>query len=107
MLLEQRGDDGMWSGMWQPPTIETTRRLSRAGLLAAACEGDVPVVNVRRRATFRHQTTHRRITFHVFDGEAAPGSSALRSMRWQPLAALAEVAMSNAHRKAVRLGVQD
>jgi len=64
LLLEQRGANGLWSNMWQPPTVEAERKLTSGAVrasLAAACDA------IRFRESFTHQTTHRRITFHVYE----------------------------------------
>src|SRR5262249_5912079 len=61
VLLEQRPARGMWSNMWQVPTIEAGTPLSDAQLRRKL---PVRVNGLRKRESFVHNTTHRRITFH-------------------------------------------
>lgn len=68
MLVEKRGDRGMWAGMWQTPTIESDALLDEADV-----RNRLPVRVVeplRTRGEFTHNTTHRRIHFHVFAAES-------------------------------------
>ncbi len=71
LLLERRPTNGLWSRMWQVPTIESERALRPAEIrrrLAIAVDG------LRRHATFEHHTTHRRITFHVYGASREAGT---------------------------------
>jgi adenine-specific DNA glycosylase len=64
VLVERRGEKGMWAGMWQAPTVERMDRPPTAAELARAV--GVPVRSLRRMETFEFLATHRRIGFAVF-----------------------------------------
>ncbi len=63
VLLEQRPSEGLWSNMWQVPTVEAALEYDGEGVRAAM---PFPLITVRLLDSFLHQTTHRRITFRVF-----------------------------------------
>jgi A/G-specific adenine glycosylase len=96
LLLEQRGDDGLWSRMWQPPAVEAAQRMGVEAVGAAFAERSLPLVRLRRLGDFDHHTTHRLVTFHVFGG-----TTRRRRGAWHELDRLAELPMSNAHRRLV------
>jgi len=91
--LEQRPDRGLWSRMWQPPTIESPRKLTPSRLISALA---VPVDHLRRRATFEHLTTHRRLVFEVYET-----TTRARRGVWRDVHDLDDLPMSNAHRRAL------
>jgi A/G-specific adenine glycosylase len=94
LLVQQRPDRGMWAGMWQPPTIESHRKLSLVEVKAAI---DVPLQNMVMRGSFEHVTTHRRITFRVYRAV-----SDTRIGTWRSVDKALELPMSNAHRKIMK-----
>ena len=91
VLVERRPSDGLWSNMWQVPTVEAGRALSQTEL-----RGRLPVnmTRLEKLARFEHQTTHRRITFHVFEGR-----SRTRRGEWHHLDNLDDLPMSNPQRR--------
>ncbi len=93
ILFEQRPSGGMWSMMWQAPTLEAGRRVRRASLETSL---PVRVTDLVKRATFPHLTTHRRITFHVYTAR-----SRARRGTWRTLDDLADLPMSNAQRRVI------
>lgn len=95
VLLEQRGDGGMWAGMWQTPTIESEVALSAQEIAARlACS---TVNGLTPRGEFTHATTHRAIRFHVLAAE-----SRSRRGSWRRIDDLDDLPMSNAQRKVLR-----
>ncbi len=68
VLMEQRGEDGLWARMWQVPTIERDDRAPTAEEIGEGAE---------LIESFVHQTTHRIVRFDVYrcDGLAAKGRS--------------------------------
>ncbi len=98
VLLEQRPANGMWSRLWQVPTIEATKRLRSSAVKDAL---RVPVTGLTRRGSFEHQTTHRRITFHVFTAGSRWGKG-----RWRRLDDTTDLPMSNAQRKVLARATQ-
>jgi len=95
VLVEQRATEGrgLWSGMWQPPTLERDDRHSTAAELGSALGLLVgPVVS---RLT--HKTTHRVVEFEVRAGERNGGR--LMRGRFVDSGALAGMPVSNPHRR--------
>jgi A/G-specific adenine glycosylase len=87
ILLERRGESGLWAGLWQPPTLESERELAASevarllgfGKLAPKCE-------------FTHRTSHRDVTFIVF---TARGGRTIRGREWVERSRLADYPLSN------------
>ncbi len=95
VLLERRTSKGMWSRMWQAPTIEADSPLRPEDLKAAL---PVRVYQLTKLARFEHQTTHRRITFHVYTAK----SRARRGV-WRHPEDIADLPISNAQRRVLAL----
>jgi A/G-specific adenine glycosylase len=93
LLLERRPGDGLWSDMWQTPTVEAETPLAPDDVRARLA---VTVTTLAPVATFEHQTTHRRIRFHVFHA-----TTRVRRGTWRDPRATADLPMSNAHRRIV------
>jgi A/G-specific adenine glycosylase len=95
ILLEQRPASGLWSKMWQTPTIE-----ARLALKMDQVESALPVRVMSMRAVdrFVHNTTHRRITFHVYEAR----SRARRGV-WREPDELADLPMSSAQRRVMAM----
>jgi A/G-specific adenine glycosylase len=91
LLFEQRASDGLWSRMWQTPTIEAPRPL-RAKAVGARLP--VPISDLTACGSFVHHTTHRHITFHVFTA-----TSRARRGTWRVLDDIVDLPMSNAQRR--------
>lgn len=95
LLVQCRGNKGMWAGLWQVPTIEAAAPLSSQQLVRA-----LPCTlktSPRRLGSFHHNTTHRKITFHVYSA-----TSRARKGQWVPAPATADLPMSNAQRRILR-----
>ncbi|HHN79063.1 MAG TPA: A/G-specific adenine glycosylase [Phycisphaerales bacterium] len=64
-LVERRPDNGLWAGLWQPPSIERPDRFSTrdeiADTLGLNIETEQPIDR------FSHQTTHRDVRFEVWN----------------------------------------
>lgn len=95
VLLERRSSNGMWSRMWQAPTIEADSPLRPEDVRAAL---PVRVYQLIKRAHFEHQTTHRRITFHVYTAK----SRARRGV-WRRPEDITDLPISNAQRRVLAL----
>ncbi len=107
VLLEKRPDNGLWSSMWQVPTIEADRALRPAELRRRLA---VTVVGMRKAGTFEHATTHRLITFHVYAALARGGATKRRSDEatkgsrkriWRRCDDVADLPMSNAQKRVL------
>jgi A/G-specific adenine glycosylase len=109
LLLERRSRAGMWADLWQPPAIEIDRPLTTRQLRdrIPAALGLQPAT-LRRRTSFEHQTSHRRVVFHVYHStlkaptrnrsEPEGGGAARQWVRGDRIAALP---LSAAHRRVV------
>jgi A/G-specific adenine glycosylase len=105
ILMERRGEAGMWAGMWQAPTIERDDRPATAAevgeLMTAACDqAQIP----RKIAEFVHQTTHRMLRFTVW--RATLAGRAPGGRRWVLPDELPTLALSNAARRVLLLGIE-
>jgi A/G-specific adenine glycosylase len=94
VLLEQRNGDGMWSGMWQVPTIEGNRAMD-ASAIRQTLRTTVDAA-LARRGSFMHHTTHRAIRFHVYQT-----TSRSRTGTWRQPDALGDLPLSNAQRRVL------
>ncbi len=103
LLLCHRPRGGRWSGLWELPNVEGTRRRHRTALAmlferlswgepdAFAFVGTVP-----------HELTHRSYRFHVYVAHVAGGFCRLRrarGLRWARRADLARLPMGSAQRR--------
>ena len=95
VLLEQRSGRGLWSAMWQMPTIEATRAL-RPGEVESRLA--LTVTGLERCTAFEHATTHRRIRFHVFAAK-----SRVRRGTWREPADAEDLPMSNPQRRILKM----
>lgn len=74
ILVEQRPPRGLWAGLWQAPTLETTTHPAKPAALTAT----LGLTKVRKRTTFEFLTTHRVVRFAVWEGEVADGRAVTR-----------------------------
>ncbi len=88
--MEQRGDDGLWAGLWQPPCVEHDTKAVTRGALETA----LGVRGAKRLGVIEHQTTAKRVRFAVFSVDAP---EQVDRGRWVREADLAGIAISTAH----------
>ncbi|HMN94965.1 MAG TPA: A/G-specific adenine glycosylase [Phycisphaerales bacterium] len=105
LLVERRPATGLWAGLWQPPTVESTRRIAPDRVAAAL---RIRLERIERVASFVHLTTHRevRVVVHRADlgaTSAAPDEETARPRRWIGRRELDSIAMSNAALRAIAL----
>jgi len=93
VLVETRGETGLWAGMVQAPGVEGEAPIGLAD--AAAVVGVVAGEEIDR---FVHVTTHRRVSFVVVRG-VMTRATLTGSRRWVERGALEGMAVSNAHRR--------
>lgn len=89
VLIETRGETGLWGGMVQPPSVEGE---AETPVEAAAAVLGVTDPEVTDR--FVHITTHRRVRFTVARAQRVADVG-----RWVSRKELAGMALSNAHRR--------
>ena len=97
VLLVRRGEKGLWSRMWEPPTCESSEVLVPSEV---ARRIPARVSGIHRVSRFEHRTTHRDVVFHVHvatDGEPNDGVEA----RWQSLDQLEKIGLSNPHLRMI------
>jgi A/G-specific adenine glycosylase len=98
LLFQKRPPEGLWSNMWQLPTIESDQVRKLHDLAFAA-----PVSELCEVGRFDHQTTHRRIRFYVLEGQITPPSAGGRSGTWRRPGDVGDLPMSNAQRKVLAM----
>lgn len=98
MVVEQRGDNGMWAGMWQAPTIERGDRPPTATEAGRAV--GVAAKNLERSETFEFLATHRRMAFEVYRVSVADGHVPKRG-EFRGRAAIARLGMSSPQRRVL------
>lgn len=91
VLTEQRPSEGLWSKMNQATTVESEVALDSVQICAHL---PVPVTGLAFRERFRHGTSHRDVTFHVY-------TATTRSRRgsWHAASELAALPLSNPQRR--------
>lgn len=97
--LEQRGETGLWAGLWQPPTVEKAGTIpaSEVAALAAMRGGGVP----RRVGRFTHQLTHRLLAVTVYSAAAGACRVKAKAGTWADAGQLAALGVSTMHQKAI------
>ena len=99
LLMEQRGDDGIWAGLWQVPTVESKKKLVPSQV-KRRCGVSLSVIE--RIGSFTHVLSHRRIHVHVFRGQPTPRVKA-PGRQWQPSSRLPELPVSNALKRVLEI----
>jgi A/G-specific adenine glycosylase len=95
LLVERRGERGLWAGMWQPVTIEGEGEHATRARIAREAG-----VSLRRGGAWRftHATTHRTVRFAVYRGDPAGGGAPSRGEFRDP-DELATLPLANPHRR--------
>ncbi len=108
-LFHQRGNDGLWAGLWELPTCENhARNLQRAAAAATGLVIDEP----KPLGRFTHITTHRLITFDLYhahlDAGKHPEAGKRKEKRgkarcWRRLDEVDDLPLANPQRRAINL----
>jgi len=105
LLVDRRSTEGLWGGMWQPPTIEGASAPADAEAVSAALEIGQPLAPAE---SFTHLTTHRAVRFAVFRSVRPVRRAGVRRLasgaggggrRWLPSERIEALALSNPHRR--------
>ena len=104
VLLRRRPADGLWGGLWEPPSqvaespdsLPAARRLLRASL-PVACRLAVTSERVVERTL-----THRQISLHVYHGTASRAGPLPEGWRWAAAADCDRLGLSNAAREVIQ-----
>lgn len=100
LLIEQRPDTGLWSAMHQAPTIERPDRPPSPRELRAS----LAIAGVREHSRFKFQTTHRDLSFVVYEASKRPGARlAVAGRRWVAPDQLHRLALSSPQRRILAL----
>ncbi len=109
-LIEQRPDQGLWSGMWQAPTLEqrpdsdTTSPTTAERQLKDWLKQRTGLrVSMKKVTQFTHLTTHLRITYRVWQAKQITGRLKPGVGQWVSKKQLASFAMSNPARRAIEI----
>jgi A/G-specific adenine glycosylase len=104
LLVTRRPEGGLWSGLWEFPslTCDTAVVLSSFKKLAATHDLVVPG-KPRKLGLVRHDLSHRRIRFHVYETELEAVGASAQSARWVTQKAFERLPVSTAHRRIHRL----
>ena len=103
-LFRRRPDDGLWAGMWEMPTMEGVSKGVGDVLPPWVTERlGVVVSSPVRVGSFEHMTTHRRIGFTVWAGDAVGGRLRPGAGVWRVPGRVEDLPMSNPQRRAVEM----
>jgi len=106
-LLEQRPSKGMWSNMWQCPTLERDAPITPAELREFARMRSLDPASLKKSGSFTHHTTHRTLEFTVYTATPVPCRRKQAAVRWVALGELGTVGISNAQLKVIKLATQE
>lgn len=94
LLVERRGEAGLWAGLWQGPSLESSDRpLSRAALAR-----ELGVCPLKKDRELTHETTHRTVRFVTYRGMMGSGERPERGV-FRTRAQVARLALSSPHRR--------
>ncbi len=104
MLVRRRPIGGLWSGLWEFPTLDLEGRKSAVRRLRRLIDqtGFSLVGRVRSAGRVKHQLTHRSLTFYVYVACVEPANGLVRTLRpwrWVTNRGWKRLAVSTAHRK--------
>lgn len=103
-LFQQRPERGLWSKMWQLPTLEAPQTTPTP---TALCDWahellGLELTKPKLLTRFAHQTTHRHITFHLWRMTPSPGRLRPGRGSWRALDELDQLPLPNPYSKCVR-----
>ncbi len=104
-LFQQRPETGLWSNMWQLPTLEDQPAKPDAAAIRRYIKNELglAVADLTNTTHFKHQTTHRTIHFHLLRATAATGRLKRGAGQWRKLIQLDDLPLPNPQRKAIEL----
>jgi len=107
LLVTRRPEGGLWSGLWEFPSqiCESRTAASIVDQLASAHSIVVPG-HPRKLGLVRHDLTHRRIRFHVYEAQIDDAPPRPKSARWVTQDAFERLPVSTAHRRIHRLWLE-
>ncbi len=100
VLVERRPDSGLWGGLYQAPTRESADRHARLPELRAWIGAE----SLDRSQRFTHQTTHRRVSFRVWETSPVRGMGS-GERAWKSRLQLGSLALSTPQRRILLPGL--
>lgn len=99
-LMRRRPEGGLWSGLWEFPSIDFANEKTAATLARIGAQHSLMIANHSRKVgVVRHQLTHKSISFHVFEASLKERGSVGKSTRWVSHKAFERLPVSTAHRR--------
>ncbi|MBY0308847.1 MAG: NUDIX domain-containing protein [Phycisphaerales bacterium] len=102
-MLEQRPATGMWSNMWQCPTLESDTPIKPSDLRVFAQMRSLDPASLAKVGSLTRQTTHRTMAFDVYTATPVPCRRKQATVRWVARSDLGTVGISNAQLTVIRL----
>ncbi len=102
-LFEQRGEQGLWSSMWQCPTVENIPRGVAAALRQITQRTGLSLHAPVKLGTFDHATTHRAIRFDIYRTSVASGRLRSGAGLWRTLNQVEDLPMSNPQHAVLKM----
>jgi A/G-specific adenine glycosylase len=104
-LFQQRPAAGLWSNMWQLPTVESWNGKVNGTTINAWIAEHLGLVTAPPTSSgvFTHQTTHRTISFYLWRTQVASGRLRTGAGQWRSLNALDDLPLPNPQRKAIKV----
>lgn len=104
LLMRRRPVGGLWSGLWEFPSLDGEWRDVSSGFRTLAENHQLNIPDrPKRLGLVRHELTHRRIRFHVYTVQLDGSAGRRRSARWVTEEAIKRLPVSTAHRRIHRL----
>lgn len=104
-LFQQRPSTGLWSNMWQLPTVEDWKAKAETTAITGRVREQFGLVtkNPQPIGTFKHQTTHRTISFHVWKMGVVSGRLRPKAGQWRSMTDLNDLPLPNPQRAAIKI----
>lgn len=101
LLVRRRAEGGLWSGLWEFPTVEVSNgEPASTSLRELAADARVEwMPRPRHLGVVRHELTHRSIRFDVWSAKAESVGDPPAEHRWVTPAAFSRLPVSTAHRR--------
>lgn len=98
-LFTQRPASGLWSNMWQMPTFEDTSE--KELVLQIKTQLGLKAGQLKKAQSFKHQTTHRTITFTHWQCNSSTGKLKPTVGLWRKLEDLSDLPLAKPQLKVV------
>ncbi len=103
LLFRKRGDEGLWAGLWEMPTLEGGADADFTLKKWVHADFSLQIAAPQLIGKFTHVTTHRRIGFELWRANLTGGRLRRGTGVWRQPENLSDLPLSSAQQKAVRL----